>query len=147
MKILYLFLGILILLIVVFIEINYFNSQTPRAEINGHTFSLYLAKTSSEQEVGLAKFNKIGKNQGMLFIFLQSDYYSFWMKNMKFPIDIIFINKSVIVDVFQNVPFQKNNDNLPIYTTHKKADGVLEINSGLSKEYKIKTGDKVDINL
>jgi uncharacterized membrane protein (UPF0127 family) len=147
MKILYLFLGILILLIVVFIEMNYFISQTPRAEINGYTFSLYLAKTSQEQEVGLAKFNKINKNQGMLFIFSKPDYYSFWMKNMKFPIDIIFIDKNVIVDIFQNVPFPKNNNNLPIYTTHKKADSVLEINSGLSKEYKIKTGDKININL
>src|ERR1035437_3888199 len=102
MKILYLFLGILTVLIIVFIEIAYFSPRIPRAEINGHTFSLYLAKTSQEQEVGLAKFNMIDKNQGMLFIFSKQDYYSFWMKNMKFPIDIIFINKNVIVDIFQN---------------------------------------------
>jgi uncharacterized membrane protein (UPF0127 family) len=147
MKILYLFLGILTVLIIVFIEIIYFTPQIPRAEIDGHTFSLYLAKTSQEQEVGLAKFNKIEKNQGMLFIFPKSDYYSFWMKNMKFSIDIIFINKNQIVDIFKNVPFQKNNDNLPIYTTREMADKVLEINSGLSKEYKIKIGDKVDVSL
>lgn len=147
MKILYLTLGIFIVLIIVFIKINYLDSKLPNAEINGHTFSLYLAKIPQEQEVGLAKFNKIDKTQGMLFIFPKSDYYSFWMKNMKFPIDIIFINKNMVVDIFQNVPYQKNNNNLPIYTTHKKADKVLEINSGLSKEYKIKVGTEVRISL
>jgi len=146
MKIPFLILGILTVLIIVFIKMTYFSPQIPRAKINGHIFSLYLAKTSQEQAVGLAKFNKIDKNRGMLFIFPKSDYYSFWMKNMKFPIDIIFINKHAVVDIFQNISVSKSN-NLPIYTTHEKADMVLEINSGLSKEYKIKTGDKVDINL
>ena len=147
MKILYFTLGILLVLITVFINIDHFKSQQPKIEINGHVFSLYLAKTPSEQDTGLAKFSKIDKNQGMLFIFSESDYYSFWMKNMKFPIDIIFINKNKIVDIFKNVPTQKNNDNLPIYKTHKKADRVLEINSGLSKEYKIEVGTEVRINL
>jgi hypothetical protein len=143
----FLILGIFIILIIVIIKIDYFNSQLPRAEINGHSFSLYLAKTSQDQAVGLAKFNKIDKNQGMLFIFSKPDYYSFWMKNMKFPIDIIFINKNIIVDIFQNVPSQKNNDNLPIYTTKNKADKVLELNSGITSEYKIKIGSEVKISI
>jgi len=147
MKISTLILGILIIFIVILIKVDYLNLQSPRAVINSHVFSLYLAKNSQEQEVGLAKYNKINKNQGMLFIFQKTDYYSFWMKNMKFPIDIIFINKNTIVDIFQNVPSQKDNNNLPTYTTGEKADEVLEINAGLSKEYKIKIGDKVTINL
>jgi uncharacterized membrane protein (UPF0127 family) len=83
----------------------------------------------------------------MLFVFEQPDYYSFWMKDMKFPIDIIFINKNKIVDIFQDVPVPKNNNNLPTYTTGEKADKVLEINAGLSNTYKIKIGDNVLLNL
>jgi uncharacterized membrane protein (UPF0127 family) len=68
------------------------------------------------------------------------------MKNMRFPIDIIFINKNKVVDIFQRVPVSKS-DNPPTYTTHEKADQVLETNSGLSNEYKIKVGSEVKINL
>jgi hypothetical protein len=146
MKIPLFILGLFIVIILVFIKVYYLNPQQPNAEINGHVFSLYLAKTSKDQEIGLAKFAEIAKNQGMLFIFQKADYYSFWMKNMRFPIDIIFINKNKIVDIFQKVPVSKNG-NLPIYTTHAKADKVLEINSGLSDEYKIKIGNNIKIGL
>ena len=145
MKIIILFFGILLLIFAV-VQIDSILAK-PAANINGHYFSLYLAKTSHDQEIGLAKFNKINKNQGMLFLFEKPDYYSFWMKDMHFPIDIIFIRNNKIVDIFQNVPAQKNNNNLPTYTTGEIANKVLEINSGLSKEYKIKIGNTVNINL
>jgi uncharacterized membrane protein (UPF0127 family) len=145
MKIITLILGI-ILLILLILKIDSLTS-TPHANINDHIFSLYLATTAHDQEIGLAKFNKIGNNQGMLFIFDKPDYYSFWMKNIKFPIDIIFISGNRIVDIFQNVPVQKNNNNLPTYTTGEKADKVLEINTGLTNKYKIKIGDNVNLNL
>ena len=146
MKILFLILGIVILLILIFIKIGYLNPKTPTAEINGHVFSLYLAKTQAEQATGLAKFNRITENQGMLFLFTKADNYSFWMKDMKFPIDIIFIGDNKVVDVFGKVPVSPN-DNLPVYTTKIKADKVLEINSGLAKKYGIKIGTKVNLNL
>lgn len=146
MKIPLFVLSLLIVIILVFIKIDYLNPQPPSAEINGHVFSLFLARTNQEQEIGLAKFSKIRNGQGMLFIFPKSDYYSFWMKNMKFSIDIIFINKNKVVDIFKNAPVSKSGD-LPIYTTRQKANIVLEINSGLSDEYKIKIGDNVLLNL
>jgi uncharacterized protein len=144
MKIILLVLGILLLFFAV-IEVNTIFSA-PSANINGYHFSLYLARTTQDQEVGLAKFKNIENNHGMLFIFTKTDYYSFWMKNMKFPIDIIFLNNNKIADIFQNVPVQNNND-LPIYTTKKPADMVLEINAGLSKKYNIKIGDTINLNL
>ena len=146
MKIIYLILAAFLIIFLVIIGIGYLTPKTPYAEIKGHSFSLYLAKTSKEQEIGLSKFNKIDKNKGMLFIFQKPDYYSFWMRDMKFPIDIIFINKDKIVDIFQKVPVPKEG-NVPIYTTKEKADKVLEISSGLSSQYGIKKGDKVKIKL
>jgi len=146
MRILTFILGTFIILILAFLMFVYFLPQAPKAEINGHVFSLYLAKTAEEQSIGLAKYKEIDMNQGMLFLFQKPDYYSFWMKDMRFPIDIIFINGNKVVDVFQNVPVSPN-DNLPIYTTKTKADKVLEINAGLSNKYGIKTGSEVKINL
>jgi len=159
MKLPVLILGILIVLIITFLLFSYSLPKTPRpqtpersnggqasAEINGHVFSLYLAQTSGEQSVGLAKYKKIDMNQGMLFLFPKPDYYSFWMKNMQFPIDIIFINGNKVVHVFQKVPVSLNG-NLPVYTTKTKADKVLEINAGLASKYNIKVGDRVNMKL
>jgi uncharacterized protein len=137
---------VLTILIIAFLTLSYFLPKTPRAQINGHVFSLYLAKTSEEQELGLAKYKKIDRNQGMLFLFNKPDYYSFWMKDMRFPIDIIFISGNKVVDIFQKVPVSLN-ENLPVYTTKTKADKVLEINAGLAKKYNIEIGSKVKINL
>ena len=136
MKFLNLILAVLIILIIAFITLSNLLMRSPKAQINGHTFSLYLAKTAAQQQIGLAKYQKIDMNQGMLFLFAKSDYYSFWMKNMHFPIDIIFIRDNKVVDVFNNVPVWLN-DNLPIYTTKTKADKVLEINAGLARKYGI----------
>ncbi|MGA2968058.1 MAG: DUF192 domain-containing protein [Candidatus Levyibacteriota bacterium] len=146
MKIPIFILGTLIILILVFLMLTYLEPKAPSAQINGHVFSLYLAETSQEQEIGLAKYKSIAKDQGMIFLFNKSDYYSFWMKDMKFPIDIIFISGNKVVDVFQKVPVSPN-ENLPVYTTRTKADKVLEINAGLTKKYGIKIGSNVKINL
>jgi Uncharacterized conserved protein len=146
MRLLTLILAILIILIATFLALNYLLPNTPQAKINGHTFSLYLAKTAQEQKVGLAKYKSIAPNQGMLFLFDKADNYSFWMKDMKFPIDIIFISDNKVVYVFGNVPVSPN-DNLPVYTTKTKANKVLEINAGLAKKYGIKIGAEVRISL
>jgi len=146
MKIPIFILGTLIILILVFLMLTYLEPKAPSDQINGHVFSLYLAETSQEQEIGLAKYKSIAKDQGMIFLFNKSDYYSFWMKDMKFPIDIIFISGNKVVDVFQKVPVSPN-ENLPVYTTRTKADKVLEINAGLTKKYGIKIGSNVKINL
>lgn len=146
MKSLNFFLATLVFLLIAFVLFIYIIPKTPVAKINGHTFNLYLAQTSQEQSIGLAKFNKIEQNQAMLFLFDKSDNYSFWMKDMKFPIDIIFIQDNKVVDVFNKVPVSPN-ENLPIYTTKTKANKVLEINAGLAKNYGIKIGSEVKINL
>jgi uncharacterized protein len=84
----------------------------------------------------------------MLFVFDKADYYSFWMKNMKFPIDIIFIRGDKIVSISKNAVAPKSADaSLPIYKPEAPVDKVLEINSGLSDKHNIKKGDKVEIKL
>jgi len=121
-------------------------SQT--CTIDGVTFNLYAASNSKDQQIGLSKYSKIDQNMGMIFLFNRSDYYSFWMKDMKFPIDIIFINNNNIVAIFKNVQPPSsisNNQILPIYTPSQVANTVLEINAGLSDKYNFKVNDTVKI--
>ena len=77
--------------------------KSPTAKINNHEFKLQIAKTAREKEVGLSKYEKLSKDIGMLFPFEKPDYYSFWMKQMKFSIDIIYIKDGKIVTIYKNV--------------------------------------------
>lgn len=136
----------LIILFILIINLP-LNKNTPSVTINNKTFNVDVAKTDSEKEKGLAVYNSLALNKGMIFIYKNADYYAFWMKDMKFPIDIIYINKNIIVDIFKNVPIKKSeNETLSIIKPKAKADTVLEINAGLSDKYNFKTGDFVKIN-
>jgi uncharacterized protein len=116
--------------------------------IDGKKFTVDVAKTSEQQKIGLDIYNKLPTNKGMIFPFELADYYPFWMKGMKFSIDIIYIKDNKIVDIFQNLPFPKDATEAPATVRpSEKANYVLEINAGLSQKYEFKKGDVVDIHL
>ena len=109
--------------------------KSPTAKINNHEFKLQIAKTAKEKEIGLSKYENLSKDLGMLFPFEKPDYYSFWAKQMKFPIDIIYIKDGKIVTIYKNVtPPKKTTDELLIYKPTEPSNMVLEINAGLSQK-------------
>jgi len=123
-------------------------NHTPTATINNHTFLLELAKTTQEQTRGLSYRDSLAPDHGMLFLFPKADFYEFWMKDMRFPIDILFIRDNKIVAAFENLPpMHVPDQNLPRYIPNQPANKVLEINAGLSKRYGIKKGDVITISL
>ncbi|MDP3988555.1 MAG: DUF192 domain-containing protein [Candidatus Levybacteria bacterium] len=147
-------LGLFALLLVIALAIAFFQKnpnlikspfvKTPSVTIDKQTFSLLIAKTGDETQIGLSKKTSIPQNQGMIFIFPKPDYYSFWMKDMKFPIDIIYINNNKIATIIPDAqPPKSQNESLPIFKPDEPADKVLEINAGLSKKYNFKKGDEV----
>jgi hypothetical protein len=147
MKRLFIFALLILASSFVFLNFKHQIKKTPQAIINNHVFNLDIAKTEKEKEIGLAKYKNIPQNFGMLFPFEKADHYSFWMKNMKFPIDIIFIRNNKIVTIFKNVPAPKSiNEQLPIYTPTEFSDTVLEINAGLSEKYRFQKNQIVEIN-
>lgn len=128
------------------------NTQTATAsataKINNQTFKVDVADEPNEWQHGLSGRNSLDKDAGMLFIFKSTAYHNFWMKDMKFPIDIIFIKGDTVVSIVKNAkPPTSKNDVLPLYKPEQPADRVLEINAGLSDKYKMKKGDKVEIKL
>ena len=121
--------------------------KSPTAKINNHEFKLQIAKTAIEKEIGLSKYKNLVKDEGMLFTFEKPDYYSFWMKQMKFPIDIIYIKDGKIVTIYKNVsPPKKAAEGLLIYKPKIPSSMVLEINAGLSSKYNLKEGDRVNLD-
>ena len=121
-----------------------FFKKTPIVTINNHSFKVIVAASEQERETGLSKTKSLSQDQGMIFLFPKPDYYSFWMKNMKFPIDIIYIKSDTIVTIKDNVQPPKNDKESPaIYTPTGPSNKVLEIQAGFSKKYNFKNGDKV----
>src|SRR5690349_12394377 len=73
------------------VQLFNFLHLTPRITIDNATFSVVVAKTPEEREKGLSGRDSLAQNSGMLFVFDHPDTYTFWMKGMKFPLDMIFI--------------------------------------------------------
>ncbi len=115
------------------------------AHIRGRTFSLEVAATPSSREIGLSETDSLPVDRGMLFLYDTPDYYQFWMKGMKFPLDILFIRDSTIVTIARNVPPPSDTGDLPLYAPDEPANKVLEINAGLCDKYGIREGDTVEI--
>ena len=107
-----------------------------------------VAKTASEKSKGLSGREDLAENHGMIFIFTPKTYPAFWMKDMNFALDIIWISDDTIVHIDENVPppgkDQKDNE-LPLYRPPEAVNYVLEVNAGFSQNNGIKVGDKIDL--
>ena len=82
----------------------------------------------------------------MLFVFDHDDRYRFWMKDMKFPIDIIWLDRrDRIVTIHENVS-PCPADPCPVYTPPANARYVLEVSAGFSRAHDLKPGVRVSIH-
>jgi uncharacterized protein len=119
-----------------------------KVTIGDYSFDVEVAKDPKAQQIGLTKYTSMKDNQGMLFVFDKPDFHSFWMKNMKFPLDIIYIDGDTIVFIVENAqPADIEEENPTIYKPEAAADKVLEIQKGLVIKYNFKKGDKVKIEI
>ena len=116
--------------------------------IDGAMFNVEVATTSVEQSRGLSYRTSLGKNDGMLFLFGSSSVQTFWMKDMNFPLDMIWISGNTVAGFAANVPAPLPGValwSLPLYTSPDNVDKVLEVNAGVVAKYNIKVGDAVNI--
>ncbi|MBI2667761.1 DUF192 domain-containing protein [Candidatus Woesearchaeota archaeon] len=110
-------------------------------EDNEIKVNIEIADSDSERTQGLMFRESLDKNSGMLFVFEDEDYHSFWMKNTLIPLDMIFISKNLkIVDIKHAVPC---DDECISYKPKDKAKYVLEVNNNFAIENNINLGDKV----
>ncbi len=108
-------------------------------------FTVELARSSAEQALGLGKRGGLNPDSGMLFIFSKPSIQNFWMKDMEFPIDMVWIdeNKKVIGFAENALP----EDFPKVYSSPKPASYVLEIGAGQVKIKSIQVGDEVNFDL
>ena len=118
-------------------------SESPIVKIGKNKIQVDLASTREEQTQGLSDRPYICDDCGMLFIFPEKQIRSFWMKNMLFPLDIIWIDGERIVKIHKNLPPEDENPSTS-YSSNVPVDYVLELNAGYCDENGIKEGDKIE---
>lgn len=99
-----------------------------------------VARTNEEHARGLMHRKDLCKNCGMLFVFQNEDYRSFWMKNTLIPLSIAFIDKDGIINDIQDMEPLRT---FPSYSSRYPAAYALEVNKGWFKKNLITIGSRV----
>lgn len=104
-----------------------------------------IADTNKKRAEGLMYREHLATNRGMLFTFTQAGPWTFWMKNTKIPLDIIWMNeKRQVIHLERNVPIcTRTDDSCPQYRPNDDATYVLELAAGAAEGFKIERGTKL----
>lgn len=151
-------LGIIIVLGVTFLILPTFRNEVNK-NVVAHTSTLkddlklvlprgeiyvQLANTEETRELGLSYRTSIGDNEGMLFVFDKPDNYGFWMKDMNFPIDMVWFSESgQVVHTEEDLA---TSSYPKVFINKPKAKYVLELNSGIARKYGLYLGSRVDLS-
>ena len=104
-----------------------------------------IAGDAESRQRGLSGRESLDEREGMLFL-LANDSPSFWMKGMRFAIDIVWIRDGRVVDVTADVPPPRgSNASLPTYSPDRPANRALEVSAGWAAEHGITRGDVVRV--
>ncbi len=132
-------------LFLVFLSSYYWrHTLITKVQLGTERFRVELAVTEAEKQRGLGYRTHLAPDEGMLFVYSHPEQYSFWMKGMQFPLDIIWIHGKTIVDITANVPVATSGA-MPTYSPKAPADKVLEVHAGTVERLGVKIGDPVQI--
>jgi hypothetical protein len=103
-----------------------------------------LANTHASRELGLSGRHIMKDTDGMLFAFDVPGQYGFWMKDMEFPLDIIWINENgVVVSIERGLTPESYTNNKQVFMNQAEASYVLELNAGQAEKFGLYLGSKV----
>jgi uncharacterized membrane protein (UPF0127 family) len=113
------------------------DSGTVRMQIGKQSFTLEVAATPKSQQLGLMHRQSMPADRGMIFVFPQERYLSFWMKNTLIALDIVYLDKDgKVVSVRQMKPL----DETPV-PSGAPAKYAIELNQGTAGRVGVKAGD------
>jgi hypothetical protein len=119
----------------------------PGVEIGGKRFSVEIADTQQKQALGLMYRDEMAADHGMLFIFPNEAPRSFWMKNCRIPLDIMYFDKDLImVSASLDTPPCRLS-RCPTYPSIAAAMYVLELNAGTAEKLGIGPGSRMTLEL
>lgn len=122
-------------------------SADPSVEIGGKRFSVEIADTQEKLALGLMFRDEMAEDHGMIFLFPNEAPRSFWMKNCRISLDILYFNKDLkMVSASLNTP-PCRVERCPTYPSKFPAQYVLELNGGTATKLGIGVGDQLSLDL
>ena len=115
-------------------------------DINGYVWRVEVADDNWSRAQGLSGKENLMEGRGMLFVFDKPGRHTFWMKGMKFSLDLIWISNGVVVDITSDVPPLSLSSQNILYKPKEPANMVLEINSGEAEKRGVHIGSNVGIS-
>jgi len=123
------------------------SSARDRVCLRRTCFDVEVVRNEWDRMRGLQFRKSLGPREGMLFIHRQEGQHTYWMKNMRLPLDIIWLNmKRHVVHVERNVP-PCEDEPCPTYSSPEVAFYVLEVPAGQAKVLGIKRGQTLQFHL
>lgn len=123
-------------------------SELPKVDIQiaGQTAKVEVARTPEELSRGLMYREKMGENEGMLFVFQDEQPRTFWMKNTLLPLSIAFFGRDLRIDeILDMEPAPAGIQQPRRYASKQPAAYALEMNRGWFQRHKIRAGAKVKL--
>ncbi|EKD58798.1 MAG: hypothetical protein ACD_56C00049G0006 [uncultured bacterium] len=111
-----------------------------KVSIGGHEFRAELAETAMQRKKGLGGRDELCRRCAMLFKFPKPARYNFWMKDMNFPLDIIWVADGKIAHIEKNI----QADFAGILKPSTDCSQVVEVNAGTVDKLELKNGDPID---
>jgi uncharacterized membrane protein (UPF0127 family) len=122
-------------------------SGEPSVVLGGKTFSVEIADSSEEHQLGLMFRDSMPADHGMIFIFPDEAPRSFWMKNTRIPLDIMYFDRDLrMVGISADTP-PCRVARCPSYPSVAPAKYVLELNGGSAASLGVGVGDKLTLDL
>jgi uncharacterized protein len=121
------------------------DSSTHSFQIGDDTFSFEVVNTPISRGQGLSGREEIGSD-GMLFVFPDRDRHAFWMKDMEFDLDLLWIVDEEVVEVTRSVSAPQTaaeSRSLRIYQSDSPVNIVLEVEAGFVEEYGLEVGSRL----
>ncbi|MGB5609079.1 DUF192 domain-containing protein [Eudoraea sp.] len=119
-------------------ELTIFRQQSDSVIIK---YNIEIAESDYETQTGLMYRESMEMDQGMFFIFPDVLYHSFYMKNTKIPLDLIFIDEELKIASYKENAQPLDETGL---SSEVPVQYVLELNAGQRKQYALEVGDRIE---
>jgi uncharacterized membrane protein (UPF0127 family) len=114
---------------------------------SGKVLQVEVMVRDEDRAMGLMFRPSLPLDRGMLFVFETTDFHGIWMKNCRFPIDIVWLDEERrVVHLAESVPFCKAEP-CPVYQPLRRAAYVLELSAGQARREKAVLGARLDFTL
>ncbi len=107
---------------------------------SGKVLQVEVMVKDEDRAMGLMFRPDLPRDRGLLFVFAGSDFHGIWMKNCRFPIDILWLDENGrVVHLAEGVP-PCAKEPCPVYQPMRKAAYVVELNAGQARREKAAVG-------